>query len=589
MSDTRPWKLVAPWYRWRRQTAAGQAQGVRGTRPDLQKFDQSDFVNGFMADPQRSLKFKDDVDQVFAVHLVPAPPLSFGPFAGKSVTFFAPKTTDGVSHPRRASLVPQGIKKIFLETHKRYYIVVCELHCDAPGLPRVDPEKACQAGLVVRRRLLQYPAGGEKEALRLLREIVAVEAEIADLDLTSPARGSAARKRAARVEKLKAEGTFDALRAELSAKLADKRAELLRWRDDNGVASIKEGWVRTPFAQIGEWQVAEETPAELREEFFPLFPLFAPPDKPEHDAQGHSLYFGMVPTSSLDTDASGRPRFDDRSIYEMRCFVRHHDPECPRTEEEPDCCGPLVWSEPTEPYRLASQSDLVGTANRPVTIQMPDLAELAAQAAHLPLGRFSPMRFRQPRALQPQVGSGPAPELKDGSVGGLSICFFAIPLITIIALFLLTLFLPIVVLLFGLWFLLALKFCIPPSFQIDGALEAELNLALPDVTLDVDARLDVDLQVQIGGVTIDTGQLHTKLTSKLGADIDSSHGLPPGTAKPGLETFANSALVPLGKSFATIARLPADVENDPSVGLDLVAGLEYEERESRAVAEAMLL
>lgn len=53
-------------------------------------------------------------------------------------------------------------------------------------------------------------------------------------------------------------------------------------------------------------------------------------------------------------------------------------------------------------------------------------------------------------------------------MGGPAICFFSIPLITIIASFVLNLFLPIVVLLFNLWFLLALRFCIPPSFSIAG-------------------------------------------------------------------------------------------------------------------------
>jgi hypothetical protein len=588
MSDGRAWKLVAPWYRWRRQTAAGAAN-VRATRPDIQKFDQSTFVDTFAADPQRSLKFKEAIDQVFAVHLVPAPPLSFGPFAGKSVTFFKPKADSGTDAPQKASLVPQGIKKIFLDTHKRYYVVVCELHCDAPGLPRVDPDDACQAGLVVRRRLLKYPRGAEKEARGLLRDIVAVEAEIADLDQTSPARGSAARKRAARVEKLKAEGKFDAQRASLADHLKDKRAELLLWKDEHGVESIKEGWTKTAFDGIGEWQIVEETPAEVREELFPLYPLFPPQDQPAHDAQGHTLYFGVLPTSSLDVDAAGRPRFDDRHCYEIRCFVRRHDTECPRTDETPDCCGPLFWSDPTEPYRLASQSDLVGTSNRPVTIQVPDLAELAAQAAHLPLGQFSPMRFVQPRALKPAIEGAP-PALGNGSsVGGFEICFFAIPLITIIALFLLTLFLPIVVLLFSLWFLLAFKFCIPPSLSIDAGVEAELNLALPDVSLDVDARFDLDLSVQVGGQTVNTAAMRNKLVTQLSDGIDKSQGLKPGTSKPGLDVFANSALVPLGKSFLTLGKLPKDAGNDPPVGLDLLAGLEYEDRESRAVAEAMLL
>jgi len=41
--------------------------------------------------------------------------------------------------------------------------------------------------------------------------------------------------------------------------------------------------------------------------------------------------------------------------------------------------------------------DLVGTSNRPVSIKMPDMRELAAQAASRPRGRFSPLRVPRHR------------------------------------------------------------------------------------------------------------------------------------------------------------------------------------------------
>src|SRR5262245_20979243 len=122
MIEHRPWKLVAPWYYWTRQIAARTAASPRLTRPAFQKFDQSDFAQGFLKDPQRSLRFKNEVDQVFAVDVIPAPPLSGGVFSGKSISFYAPNTgPNGAPEPQRASLVPQGIRKIFLDTHKRYY------------------------------------------------------------------------------------------------------------------------------------------------------------------------------------------------------------------------------------------------------------------------------------------------------------------------------------------------------------------------------------------------------------------------------------------------------------------------------------
>jgi hypothetical protein len=67
------------------------------------------------------------------------------------------------------------------------------------------------------------------------------------------------------------------------------------------------------------------------------------------------------------------------------------------------------------------------------------------------------------------------------------ICSFAIPLITIVAFFVFRLFLPIVVLIFGLWFLLKLKFCIPPSVDVsvDMTFELQASKAGLDVNVDV--------------------------------------------------------------------------------------------------------
>jgi hypothetical protein len=77
-------------------------------------------------------------------------------------------------------------------------------------------------------------------------------------------------------------------------------------------------------------------------------------------------------------------------------------------------------------------------------------------------------------------------------------------LITIVATFVLRLFLPIVVFLFGLWFLLRLKFCILPTFSLDGDLsvdlEAELNVKLSaevDLSLELQGRIDAALDLNL--------------------------------------------------------------------------------------------
>lgn len=574
-----PWKLVAPWYRWRRQITEEQvASSPRGTRPSLQKFDAPSFVKGFLEDPQRSLRFKQEIDQVFTINLVPAPLVPSGSLAGRAVTLFRPKRSAPES-AKTAELVPSGMRKLFLDTHGRHYLVVCSLHCDRPGFPRVRADEVCQAGFVVRRRHLRLPDGAKEPGAALLREIVAVSSRLAELDESTPLRASAARKRAESVRRLKAEGTFERKRADVAGELGELRARLKTWADDAGVQSVHEGWVPGAFPNVGSWEIVEDEPAALSEAVFPLYRLVANPDVAGHDAEGSTLYFGVVPTSSLDTTRFGTARFDSERVYEVRCFVRRHRPGCPRTEKVPDCHGELTWSLPTEPYRLAAAADLVGTSNFPITIQVPRLDELAAQAALAPAGRFSPVRVVQPEALRPVIAGT---ELSGGSVGGAQICFFAIPLITIIALFVLNLFLPIVVFLFGLWFLLLFKFCIPPSVSIDAGLQAELE-TMGKLELDVDASVSVKLSGEFGFVT--AAELNDELKAQMSAYWASEEGLRVSDVEPGLSGMSNQPLVTMYAAARIETKLPD--EEDPTggsgrqVGPDRLYGLEYEPREAR--------
>jgi hypothetical protein len=554
MYQRHDWKLIAPWYRWSRQFTS-EGRPPRLTRPVFQKFDQPDFVREFAADPQRSLKFKDNVDTVFNVHLSDATKATTGIFSGKFNKLFLPNP-DNPTIPQYSSLTPTGIRKLFLDIHKRHYLVVCELHCDAPGLPMVTADQVCQAEFVIRRRSFDFPHGARKEASRLLKEIVAIQSQIAQLEQTAPARGIAAKRRDQMIKKMAADGTLENVKARLRDKLAQARLELKQWKDDNGVVAVHEGWVPGKFKNIGSWQIVEETPPQLIESTFPLYRLFADPTIADHSAKGRSIYFGVVPASSMDTDERGNSRFDDQSLYEIRCFVRRHDPDCPRKDQAPDCCGELVWSEPTEQYKLASHSDLVGTAQRPVTIQMPDLGELSAQVAALPLNKFSPLKVVQPQRLSFTVKDGKADNAK---IGPTQICFFAIPLITIVAFFVLNLFLPVVVFLFGLFFLLALKFCIPPSVSIDAELKRQLDAIPPGV--DVDAGLSASI----------AGELNDLLIKGI---VDDS-GVPEADPTR-LKEYSNAALLPLGTRIEAASALT--VKDAAVAGLDLTGDLEFEAR-----------
>jgi hypothetical protein len=278
----------------------------------------------------------------------------------------------------------------------------------------------------------------------------------------------------------------------------------------------------------------------------------------------------VIPTSSLDTDQFGTACFDSDATYEIRCFVRRHKVDCPRTDKTPDCHGPLVWSEPGDPFRIAPATDLIGTSNRPITIKMPDFSELAAQAATLPAGKMAPVRVVQPQSMNFKVDQDGKPTA--GGVGGSRVCFFSIPLITIVAMFLLQLFLPIVVLLFGLFFLLQLKFCIPPSLSGGAGLSASLDALMPKLELDPSINVDVEFPPSLG-MPVTAGTLNTQFQT----GIKLEHGFDdPGSQ---LNAFGNAALLPVGEGMHD-AQLQTAADGGPraEVGLDLTASIDYEPR-----------
>ena len=84
-----------------------------------------------------------------------------------SCTSYRTRRADSAGQQRQAaallgaastSIDPLQTRKIFLDTHKRFYLVVCQIHCDAPGFPRATREDVCDAGFVVRRRTTDIPA-----------------------------------------------------------------------------------------------------------------------------------------------------------------------------------------------------------------------------------------------------------------------------------------------------------------------------------------------------------------------------------------------------------------------------------------------
>jgi hypothetical protein len=458
----------------------------------LQKYDSPKLVATFLADPQRRLKYVEQVDRVVR-------------HSG------AARGLGGVT------ATPTTLRKLYQPSHFRHYLVTCALHCDAPGLPPVDREQVCQAGFVIRKR--SYKVGGPdaKAGRAKLMAVNAARRAVASIDGHIAAARSAPNIGGVRLAALQVQ------RDGAVHVLTDAVAELQRWAKAEGVQRELSGWFPTDHDGEGRWQATSELPAEVAEDVFPLYPLVVPKDAP-HDAAGQTVYFGLVPTGSADVDLDNKrlPRFDDGATYEIRCFVRRHAPNClnEKGEGTADCRGQVVWSEPTEAFGLAAHFDLRGTANRPINVQMPDLLSLKAEAGKFPAG----VQFRTPPFSQ-ATGDGP-------SNGDFQICSFSIPLITIVAMFVFQLFLPIVVLLFQLWFLLLLKFCIPPEIDLDVGLDAALKLDPGSVGFDA----AFDASINLGSLDKALGLFGpaTDMADNSGVDrVNDFKGLP----RPARRTF----------------------------------------------------
>ena len=115
--------------------------------------------------------------------------------------------------------------------------------------------------------------------------------------------------------------------------------------------------------------------------------------------------------------------------------------------------------------------------------------------------------MKAPQSLMPTAKFPPG-----GSTGPRQICTFAIPLITIVATFVFKLFLPVVILIFQLWFMLLLKFCIPPEANLDAGLAQALAALPPDLSVgatfeaNFGATLDNEIDELMSGADLGNGK-----------------------------------------------------------------------------------
>ncbi|MDQ6612514.1 MAG: hypothetical protein M3Y64_08770, partial [Gemmatimonadota bacterium] len=517
-----PWALVAPWWKW---SSVSDSMKGRLTRPQLQKYETSKLVDEFIKNPQHFLKWMDED----LVHTVQAA---------------APAKLGKNNKPRRFSelayvIDPLRTRKIFLDTHKRFYLVVCQIHCDAPGFPRAARGDVCNAGFVVRRRTSTIPAAGAKAAGEILKSINGARSKLGAIEL------QATRAAAINVASLSqaVSSTVAVQRASTRALLETERTRLFEWAANFKVAPKLQGWFPDPsLEKLGAWANVDEKPGALNgESTFPLYPLIPPRGDADHAGQFGNIYFGLLPTGTGETDTQGNARFDDQQYYEVTCYAERH--LIPHDRGSPcHCPDSLFWSLPTDAYKLASHFDVVGTGKRPVTVQMPDLDALAAQAAPT----FG-VAFAKPARSLMVTADGQGTIKKIGRSRLPEICSFSIPLITIVASFVFELFLPVVMLAFGLWFMLKLKFCILPEIEVAAGVTAEISL---DVSLAFEASI----------------------SAKVDASIDANFGPASDHGSPEIVTALKSKFAPIALANMEVTVVAASTGRGP----DLTDGIEFE-------------
>lgn len=498
-APTHSWLVVGPWWTWPKHTDPLPREGARTTRPVLQKYADSQLVERFLTDPQDSLRFLDAEDRVRVDHLLRRPLLAADPATGRR-------------HLRRTASVTTPIRKLYRDTHQRFYLVACSVHCDRPGLPRVRRDDVVRAEFVIRRRRYPEPhaldADQRAELTRLLDEKLTAE-------LTHQEQVSELVRRLTGLPL--DDSIMPALTEATHAQgvLALARARLAELGEMAAGPPVIDRWATGPSGEPAQWRRVDRDLGQGVETSYPLYPLVPPQTDSNHDGTHGSIWFGLVPTGSDETEPTGQPRFVPSNDLEIRCVVHRRNPTCP---DRTDRSLP-VWSAPTEPYRLASHTDPLGSANRQVTLPTPDLAQLRAQAEIMSRpsdlgfppgpGRLASARVEQPAGSRYRFPSkdDQLPSTGQKSDGGEEQCFVAIPLITFVAMFLLQIFLPILLFLMNLWWMLQLKFCVPGRLSIDVDLSADIVSRPGPDGFELDDVADFEADAEAGGLTPEEREL----------------------------------------------------------------------------------
>jgi hypothetical protein len=456
-----PMALRSPWYIAERGNF--DRFDPRARAPEIQKYDSTDFVDRLVRDPRASLRY--DVGDRWTV-AVPT-----GPRPAQVPTTTAPDGTTRFLIRRYLSthrLVHTPIRKLYQPSHDRFYAVTVELFCDRPGLPRPGPADGVAVRFVLRRHRTTIRArqpGKEAEALAAQRQLTRDFAKEVLHHAYPDGAGydpdaDAARDVTGLIDECLDGGPrIDAFRAKHAAQFALLTIErvLEGWHVRDGVGQ----WLPVPADRAPDdpWAAPVAGPppvtAAVEEE---LSMWRVPASAAGCPAAGtRSLWFGVVPTYSGEFDPQHEPKLDEHTTYVLTCVARRD-----RTPPHEHCPPIETWSAASRPFRLAAFFDPTGTANRQVRVRLPDLRALAAQAGQPATGggvQFeSPAGSRLPGGAVGEIPKSGPPAGDTAEISG-----FAIELITIVARFVLALFMPVVLLAFQLWWMLALQFRFPPS------------------------------------------------------------------------------------------------------------------------------
>ena len=111
-----PFAFRSPWYVREREHAG--LRDPRALRPAIQMYDSPRFAQQVTHDPRDSLAFTCDDKWSFPV------PVAF------------PGTGSGRARFPTYRMCRTGLRKLYQPNHNRFYLIVAELFCDEPGLPR---------------------------------------------------------------------------------------------------------------------------------------------------------------------------------------------------------------------------------------------------------------------------------------------------------------------------------------------------------------------------------------------------------------------------------------------------------------------